>query len=699
MIKRGGFRVGRRGVGLRYASSGVDGPSFGAVFGRIESVGEEFGKGKGDGDVRSVTELDSVQASLFHGIAEAFKAIPPKQGKGRTKPSLRGVSLVKNADELTKELRKLFNARDYYVCSSFYVKSTSPTENRFDPDRSSYLYAIAACGKTDYSMLGNKLLEELEKKGIVPHELEYRSILEACSNRGELHLCLDIIERMKQMGLKPSVDCYNQVLLTMCRNGQMTSAERIVNEMTKQGVSPNQDTYEALVNGHVSVGKFSSAMEQLKKGESALGIMHPVTYVNILGDLAENVSTHMVAELLRKLDRAATRYKLEDKQIPLGLYSSLICAASRHLDGKLSLSLWSKMRRQYPDNIAQPAGYSAVNCLGRLGRFEDAFEILQEMSAAGVKPSIVNLRGLVRGCKKSPKEADRAYYLLSDMKAQGKTVNLPEVNVILNACAEMGDIDRTYQTFEALQKEFGLKPSIESFNALFTAVRMSGQLSKVQSILLDMKQQDLRPNSESFEILTMALQQYQKPQNAVAMVETGVGTGIHPTKKTLAVLQRKAKLDMRDDQPEAERELGKKVMAFGFRYRNNRLFVDDVAPKTERMGRVDGQGRTSYSSSPPVRSWFPSQERAGRSPQSARGASFRKGRSRGDDVIASTLKEPQTHSDEGNRKTQSSTERSPKEEEQMVVAKEVAEPTPNASLAEKTPPAGEAKEDVEQAAS
>lgn len=70
------------------------------------------------------------------------------------------------------------------------------------------------------------------------------------------------------------------------------------------------------------------------------------------------------------------------------------------------------------------------------------------------------------------------------MKAQGKTVNLPEVNVILNACAEIGDIDRTYQTFEALRTEFGLSPSIESFNALFTAVRMSGQLSKVQSILL-----------------------------------------------------------------------------------------------------------------------------------------------------------------------------------------------------------------------
>jgi len=696
MIKGVGFRVATSGVGLRYVSSGVDGPPFGAVFGGIESVGDEFGKGKGDGDVRSGSQLDSVQASLFHGIAEAFKAIPPKQGKGRTKPALRGVSLVKNADELRRELRKLFQARDYYVCSSFYVKSTSPTEDRFDPDRSSYLYAIAACGKTYYSMLGNKLLEELEKKGIVPHELEYLSILEACSNRGELHLCLDIVERMKQMGLKPSVECYNQVLLSMCRNGQMTSAERIINEMTKQGVNPNQDTYEVLVDGYLSVGKFSSATEQLKKGESALGIMHPATYVNVLGHLAENVSTYMVADLLRKLDRAAKRFKLEDKQIPLGLYSSLLSAASRHLDAKLSLNLWSKMRQQYPDNVPHQAGYDAANCLGRLGRFEDAFEILQEISAAGGKCSIVNLKGLLRGLQRSPREADRAYYLLSDMKAQGKPVNLPEVNVILNACAGMGDIDRTYQTFEALQKEFGLSPSIESFNALFTAVRMSGQLSKVQGILLDMKKQDLRPNSESFEILTMALQQYQKPQNAVAMVETGVGTGIHPTKKTLALLQRKAKLDMRDDQPETERRLGKKVMAFGFRYRSNRLFVDDVAPKYERMG----QGRSSYSSSSHIRSWFPGQEGAGRSPQSARSESFQKGRSRRDDFNASTLKEPQTHSEEGNRKTQRSTERTSKAGKKMEATKKAAKPTPTASLPEKTPISGEAKkEGVEQAAS
>lgn len=50
------------------------------------------------------------------------------------------------------------------------------------------------------------------------------------------------------------------------------------------------------------------------------------------------------------------------------------------------------------------------------------------------------------------------------------------LNCIILGCANIWDLDRAYQTFEAIGSSFGLTPNIHSYNALMFAF---GRLKKV----------------------------------------------------------------------------------------------------------------------------------------------------------------------------------------------------------------------------
>ncbi|CAM9931502.1 unnamed protein product, partial [Phaeothamnion confervicola] len=65
---------------------------------------------------------------------------------------------------------------------------------------------------------------------------------------------------------------------------------------------------------------------------------------------------------------------------------------------------------------------------------------------------------------------DAAYYLLDarHQEAGGApgSVPLAGVNAVILGCAIRGSMDRAFATAEALRNRFGLRPDVETYNAL-----------------------------------------------------------------------------------------------------------------------------------------------------------------------------------------------------------------------------------------
>lgn len=90
---------------------------------------------------------------------------------------------------------------------------------------------------------------------------------------------------------------------------------------------------------------------------------------------------------------------------------------------------------------------------------------------------------LLDGLSRSPEDVDTAYYVLESQRDVGETVTILQVNAVIGGCARLGDVNRTMQTFEALESAFGLKPNTETYNMLFLMAGVSGEISRVSTLV------------------------------------------------------------------------------------------------------------------------------------------------------------------------------------------------------------------------
>ena len=71
----------------------------------------------------------------------------------------------------------------------------------------------------------------------------------------------------------------------------------------------------------------------------------------------------------------------------------------------------------------------------------------------------------------------QVYFQLESLsRADPPYKSVAALNCIILGCANIWDLDRAYQTFEAISSTFGLTPDIHSYNALMLAF---GKLRKV----------------------------------------------------------------------------------------------------------------------------------------------------------------------------------------------------------------------------
>lgn len=69
------------------------------------------------------------------------------------------------------------------------------------------------------------------------------------------------------------------------------------------------------------------------------------------------------------------------------------------------------------------------------------------------------------------------FQLENSSRADPPFKSVAVMDCVILGCANIWDLDRAYQTFEAISSTFGLNPNIHSYNALMSAF---GKLKKVR---------------------------------------------------------------------------------------------------------------------------------------------------------------------------------------------------------------------------
>eukprot|EP00188_Purpureofilum_apyrenoidigerum_P001475 Plantae.Rhodophyta-Purpureofilum_apyrenoidigerum.ctg18109.p1 GENE.Plantae.Rhodophyta-Purpureofilum_apyrenoidigerum.ctg18109~~Plantae.Rhodophyta-Purpureofilum_apyrenoidigerum.ctg18109.p1 ORF type:complete len:227 (-),score=40.82 Plantae.Rhodophyta-Purpureofilum_apyrenoidigerum.ctg18109:21-701(-) len=198
------------------------------------------------------------------------------------------------------------------------------------------------------------------------------------------------------------------------------------------------------------------------------------------------------------------------------LYEEMLKAAARGGAVDLAINLWTRMRRDFADFQPSIDAYcNTINVYGKAGYYDEAFDMLSKSREERVQTSVeyvfaaamalftprtkahlpsprfsaapLTLRDLaqfVNAMAQSAEEVDRAYYKLVERRDEAKQIDVMDLNLILAACARLGDSVRTRQTFDEIEGTFGLKPNVVSYNMLFQMAEYTGEISSVSSLIL-----------------------------------------------------------------------------------------------------------------------------------------------------------------------------------------------------------------------
>lgn len=132
--------------------------------------------------------------------------------------------------------------------------------------------------------------------------------------------------------------------------------------------------------------------------------------------------------------------------------------------------------------------------------------------------------------------ADEAYYHLDARHTGGHGVPLDAVDVVVEACARLGDLDRAFATFGELER-FGVRPGVSTYNALLHACVNSRELASGRRLLSAMDEEGVAADAETYgHRCSLHLMSGGRLDGAVRLFDECKAAGLVPVSRTYVTL-------------------------------------------------------------------------------------------------------------------------------------------------------------------
>jgi len=161
-----------------------------------------------------------------------------------------------------------------------------------------------------------------------------------------------------------------------------------------------------------------------------------------------------------------------------------------------------------------------------LPAFERAVALLQKDQQLPMKAST----WLAESLSKQASTVDDAYYLLETRKTEGEAVPIAAVNLVIEACAIMGDLDRAFATWAELE-QLALKPNTGTYNALLHACVRTREVASGRRLLTRMEMDEVDPDPQTFDHRCSLLVMSRQGNAAVELLAECQAAGFKPLSK------------------------------------------------------------------------------------------------------------------------------------------------------------------------
>ncbi|KAJ4961761.1 hypothetical protein NE237_021671 [Protea cynaroides] len=438
----------------------------------------------------------------------------------------------------------------------FWIKSLDKNGKPNRPDvnvYNHYLRANLMNGASAGELLD--LVAQMEDYGITPNTASFNLVLKAMYQARETEAAEKLIERMLQTGKEslPDDESYDLVIGMLFLMNQIDAALRYLDLTLKSGYMVSMRVFSECVKSCVNAGRLDalvSIIERCKKMDQNKALCPSWYLSNYIADVAlqeddSKLAFYALEFLAKWIARGETTRPPVLLSVDEGLVVSTLGTASRTYNATLVDASWAILRR----SLRQKRAPNSESYLGKLyaysslGNLQRAFSTLHEFESAYGSSSeaedlfcpFTSLNPLVVACCKNGFETlDTVYFQLENLsRADPPFKSVAALNSIILGCANIWDLDRAYQTFEAIGNVFSLTPNIHSYNALMCAFGKLKKTFEALRVFEHLTSLGVKPNAMSYSLLVNAHLINRDQKAAVAVIDEMVEAGFVPSKELL----------------------------------------------------------------------------------------------------------------------------------------------------------------------
>ncbi|KAL0695388.1 hypothetical protein Bca4012_062568 [Brassica carinata] len=465
-----------------------------------------------------------------------------------------------------------------------------------------YLRANLMMGASPSDMLD--LVGLMDDFSVAPNTASYNLVLKAMHQAKETEVAEKLLNRMLMSGKdesRPDDESYDLVIGMMFSNGENDKAMQLLDIALKSGYMLSTTVFSECVRSCVAKGRTDTLVsiiercKALDRNKSLCPSWILCTYMAEVATQEDNskLAFYAFEFMYNWINRGEMARPSVLLSVDEGLVVSALATAARTCNPTLVDGSWMILKRSLRGKkAANPAAYvSKINAYASLGNLQKAFIALHEFENAykdnaekEVKEEMLSpftsLYPLVVACSKKGFETlDEVYFQLETLsKGDSPYKSVAALNCIILGCANTWDLDRAYQTFDAISASFGLTPNIDSYNALiyaFGKVKKTPEATRVYSHLVG---EGVKPDARTFSLLVDAHLINRDPKSALAVIDDMIKAGFEPSKETLKKLRRRCIRELDNENDEKVESLAKKFqIRMGSENRRNMLFNMDYS--------------------------------------------------------------------------------------------------------------------------
>ncbi|KAM0156616.1 hypothetical protein ACHAQE_005182 [Botrytis cinerea] len=345
------------------------------------------------------------------------------------------------------------------------------------------------------------LLEEMKGLGIGADSGLYHTVLQVLAIHPDYLLRTQILEEMKERWYGLSPTGWHNLVIGLLRDRQYELAMDKFEQMQADQIGIKPWLYDIFFFKLCELDELDEALRLLKsRYDQPVLAMH--MYYHLLDSFASSLHYEGTSYIWRLLVETSEMNPAD------GTCTAVLNCAARHADPNLATSAIGLLSKR--STVLGVHHYEALlEAYVGIEDIKTSFRILNIMTNAGLTPDASSTRSIYLWLTKSSFHALEGWKILKSLKADGYTIPIAAVNVVLEGVIFTNNLSHSHDLaidyYKELHRICAAGPNIETFNTLLRGLGAHGRGSKSKAMFLasEIQALNLKPDELTYDRLIL----------------------------------------------------------------------------------------------------------------------------------------------------------------------------------------------------